>query len=169
MESSRSFTPGLSCSGIPEELLELTGPLMSMIVLPYLGRAAANRELERPVPKRQQPPASRARATRCATSVALDLPHRQGARLGRRAPRGPRTVRSGRPRASRPRTDVKAPVAPGALRAHPEHRLGPGTGAPNIWTLTERGEAIHEAIASTGMSAMSGDVPLGRGVSFVCR
>jgi hypothetical protein len=25
--------------------------------------------------------------------------------------------------------------------------LGPGTGAPNVWTLTERGEAIHEAIA----------------------
>jgi AcrR family transcriptional regulator len=32
-------------------LIELTGPLMSMIVLPYLGSAAARRELERPVPK----------------------------------------------------------------------------------------------------------------------
>lgn len=31
-------------------LLELTGPLMSMIVLPYLGPAAARRELVRPVP-----------------------------------------------------------------------------------------------------------------------
>jgi AcrR family transcriptional regulator len=31
-------------------LLELTGPLMSMIVLPYLGPAAARRELRRPVP-----------------------------------------------------------------------------------------------------------------------
>jgi DNA-binding MarR family transcriptional regulator len=25
--------------------------------------------------------------------------------------------------------------------------LGPGTGAPNIWTLTQRGQAIHAAIA----------------------
>ncbi len=33
-------------------LLELTGPLMSMIVLPYLGAASARQELERPVPKR---------------------------------------------------------------------------------------------------------------------
>jgi AcrR family transcriptional regulator len=31
-------------------LLELTGPLMSMIVLPYLGIAAARRELKRPTP-----------------------------------------------------------------------------------------------------------------------
>ncbi len=32
-------------------LLELLGPLMSMIVLPYLGAAAAKRELSRPTPK----------------------------------------------------------------------------------------------------------------------
>jgi AcrR family transcriptional regulator len=31
-------------------LIELTGPLMSMTVLPYLGTAAARRELSRPVP-----------------------------------------------------------------------------------------------------------------------
>lgn len=39
-------------SPVPEGgLLELTGPLMSMIVLPYLGSAAARKELARPVPK----------------------------------------------------------------------------------------------------------------------
>jgi AcrR family transcriptional regulator len=32
-------------------LMELTGPLMGMIVLPYLGPAAARKELDRPVPK----------------------------------------------------------------------------------------------------------------------
>jgi AcrR family transcriptional regulator/DNA-binding MarR family transcriptional regulator len=32
-------------------LIELTGSLMSMIVLPYLGQAGARRELRRPVPK----------------------------------------------------------------------------------------------------------------------
>jgi AcrR family transcriptional regulator len=43
----------LACasSGVSERgLLELTGPLMSMIVLPYLGPAAARRELARPAP-----------------------------------------------------------------------------------------------------------------------
>jgi hypothetical protein len=37
----------------PEGLLHLTGPLMGMIALPYLGAAAARRELERPVPERR--------------------------------------------------------------------------------------------------------------------
>jgi AcrR family transcriptional regulator len=36
-----------------QALLELTNPLMSMIVLPYLGPAAARKELQRPLPKRE--------------------------------------------------------------------------------------------------------------------
>ncbi len=41
-------------------LVELTNPLMSTIVLPYLGTAAARKELERPLPKhkRREPRAS---------------------------------------------------------------------------------------------------------------
>lgn len=35
-------------------LVELTGPLMSMIVLPYLGSAAARRELQQPLPERER-------------------------------------------------------------------------------------------------------------------
>lgn len=35
-----------------DSLLEITGPLMSMIVLPYLGVAAARKECDRPAPKR---------------------------------------------------------------------------------------------------------------------
>ncbi len=42
--------PGVGDGG-SGPLIELTGPLMSMIVLPYLGPAAARREVERPVPK----------------------------------------------------------------------------------------------------------------------
>ncbi len=38
-----------------DSLLELAGPLMSMIVLPYLGSAASRRELERVVPTRRAP------------------------------------------------------------------------------------------------------------------
>ena len=36
-------------------LIELLNPLMAMIVLPYLGHAAANRELKRPPPKTRSP------------------------------------------------------------------------------------------------------------------
>jgi AcrR family transcriptional regulator len=39
-----------------EPLVELTNPLMGMIVLPYLGAAAARRELERPLPVQGNPP-----------------------------------------------------------------------------------------------------------------
>jgi AcrR family transcriptional regulator len=43
----------------PGSMVELLGPLMGMIVLPYLGSAAAQRELERPVPKVARAPKSR--------------------------------------------------------------------------------------------------------------
>jgi AcrR family transcriptional regulator len=39
-------------SGETQPLVELTGPLMGMIVLPYLGLGAAQREILRPVPER---------------------------------------------------------------------------------------------------------------------
>jgi len=38
-------------------LRELTNPLMAMIALPFLGPAAARRELSRPLPERTRPPA----------------------------------------------------------------------------------------------------------------
>src|SRR5487761_1840547 len=47
---------GRIVEGDPRPLVELTNPLMSMIVLPYLGPAAARRELDRPVPT---PPSQR--------------------------------------------------------------------------------------------------------------
>jgi len=46
----RMLAPPRTGEARPEPLIELTGPLMSMIVLPYLGPAAARRELERPLP-----------------------------------------------------------------------------------------------------------------------
>ncbi|HEY5044668.1 MAG TPA: hypothetical protein VII53_02305 [Solirubrobacteraceae bacterium] len=42
---------GVSAAPAATSLRELCGPLMAMIVLPYLGRAAAIKELERPTPK----------------------------------------------------------------------------------------------------------------------
>jgi len=43
--------------GEDESMLALAGPLMSMIVLPYLGAAAARRELTRPLPAMSSRPA----------------------------------------------------------------------------------------------------------------
>jgi AcrR family transcriptional regulator len=40
----------------PDSLLELTGALMAMIVLPYLGPAAAAKEAARSMPRRRSPP-----------------------------------------------------------------------------------------------------------------
>jgi AcrR family transcriptional regulator len=47
----------------PAATLELLNPLMGMIVLPYLGQAVAQRELERPAPKGARPGKSGARAS----------------------------------------------------------------------------------------------------------
>jgi DNA-binding MarR family transcriptional regulator len=43
------------CNGGAEPMAGLLGPLMAMIVLPYLGHAAAARETARPVPRRRRP------------------------------------------------------------------------------------------------------------------
>lgn len=42
----------------PDSMLELTGALMAMVVLPYLGPAAAAKEAVRPTPRRRSPPRS---------------------------------------------------------------------------------------------------------------
>jgi AcrR family transcriptional regulator len=55
----------------PEPLTALLNPLMSVIVLPYLGTAAAQRELCKPVPEPSAPPPASPRASR--PSVGLDI------------------------------------------------------------------------------------------------
>jgi AcrR family transcriptional regulator/DNA-binding MarR family transcriptional regulator len=53
-------------------LLELTNPLMSMIVLPYLGPAAARKELQRPLPEHER----RQSQASDGASLLNDLPMR---------------------------------------------------------------------------------------------
>jgi hypothetical protein len=50
---------------VPGNLVDLANPLMSMIVLPYLGSAAARRELQQPVPEHKPRPAPNGAST-CA-------------------------------------------------------------------------------------------------------
>jgi AcrR family transcriptional regulator len=143
--------PHMGVSLAPREgdsLLALTGPLMGMIVLPYLGAAAARREFERPIPTRQTPgPRTGAdplrdvglrltyRTVRVLIAVA-ETPGASNREIGQAAGIGDQGQIS------------KLLSRLERLGLVQNTGLGPGTGAPNIWTLTERGEAIHTAIAT---------------------
>jgi AcrR family transcriptional regulator len=131
-------------------LLELAGPLMSMIVLPYLGPTAARRELKRPTPVPAHPrPSNPADPLR---DVEMRLTYR--------------TVRV-----------LTAVAALGRQNSYPSNREiglaadihdqgqisklltrlsklglientggGLARGAPNAWTLTQKGQDIEQAI-----------------------
>jgi AcrR family transcriptional regulator len=132
----------------PGPLVVFTGALMSMIVLPYLGPAAASKELARPVPKT---PAS---------------PHRaEGNPLGRLEMRLTyRTVRvllavaaspGGSNRAVADLAGISDQGQISKLLSRLERLglvsntgLGPGRGAPNAWTLTKQGEEVRGALAA---------------------
>ncbi len=132
----------------PGSFLELTGPLASMIVLPYLGPAAARKELSRPVPKA---PVKVHRGERDPLSQ-LDM------RLTYRTVRVLLAV-AGKPGDSNRGVAARAGIGDqgqiSKLLARLE-KLGlvinksaaPGAGAPNAWVLTAQGEEVHVALAA---------------------
>ncbi len=132
----------------PGNLVELVNPLTSMIVLPYLGAAAARKEIGRPTPKRQ---AKRAIPRR---DPLQDLDMRLTYR----------TVRVLMAVAVHPGSSNRT-VANGAGIADQGqiskllnrlHGLGlinnaggtPARGEPNAWTLTTKGWEVHTAITA---------------------
>jgi AcrR family transcriptional regulator len=128
-------------------LTDLTGPLMGMIVLPYLGPAAARKEIERPNPKRP----AKARVARRDPLRDLEM------RLTYR------TVRVLTAVAEQPGSSNRAVGASAGIPDQGQisklltrlHTLalientgaGSTRGEPNAWTLTARGWEIHGAIA----------------------
>jgi DNA-binding MarR family transcriptional regulator len=126
-------------------MLDLQGPLMAMIVLPYLGQAAAARELARPVPRRRRPAPPRRDPLR---DLEMRLTYR--------------TVRvllaiADRPDASNREVAEASGVHDqgqiSKLLARLEHvglvrnRDGhPVRGEPNGWWLTPRGEAVERTL-----------------------
>jgi AcrR family transcriptional regulator len=128
-------------------LLELTGPLMGMIVLPYLGAAAARRELARPAPKRTP------RGSVAHSNPLMQLEMRLTYR----------TVRVLMAVAARPGSSNRIIAdASGVMDQGQMSKLlgrlaqldlitntgaGPARGEPNAWTLTEKGWQVHGAIA----------------------
>jgi AcrR family transcriptional regulator len=127
-----------------QPLMQLYGPLMSVIVLPYLGSSVARRELQRPAPKLR----ARARSASAAESgAALEDP---GVRLTYRTVRVLTEIAehpgaSNREVAERAGIVDQGQISKLLARLQTEAliaNMGEGTtrGAPNAWRLTELGE-----------------------------
>jgi DNA-binding MarR family transcriptional regulator len=146
--------------GAAEEpaLMGLLNPLMSTIVLPYLGAAAAREQLARPMPK---PPRTRARGPARDPLTQLDI------RLTYRTMRVLLAI-GAHPRASNRQVGRAAGISDQGQISKLLARLarlglianagaGPTSGAPNSWTLTPKGTDIRDAIAApSGLSGEEG-------------
>jgi AcrR family transcriptional regulator len=130
-------------------LIELVNPLMSMIVLPYLGPAASRGELERPVSKTCAP--SRYRPT---SDLLRDL----GVRLTYRTARvllaigdcpGASNKEVGEASGAQDQGQISKLLARlenlGLIR---NDGVGPSKGASNAWTLTKRGREVQGAFVA---------------------
>jgi AcrR family transcriptional regulator len=130
-------------------LTELTGPLMAMIVAPYLGPTAARKELELPVsvPEPLTP--------RLPADPFKDLP----IRLTYRTARVLSSI-SDAPGASSKHIANLAGITDEGQTSKLLNRLqryglihdtgiGPTKGLPRAWTLTQRGENILQAVGET--------------------
>lgn len=127
-------------------LLELTGPLMSMIVLPYLGSASARQELQRPAP-----------LPRTGGRVPLANPLRDlEMRLTYRTVRVLISVAE-HPGSSNREVGLAAGMQDQGQTSKLLTRLtrlglienagaGQARGAPNQWTLTRKGIEVEQAV-----------------------
>ncbi|MFZ1154004.1 MAG: TetR family transcriptional regulator [Solirubrobacteraceae bacterium] len=136
-----------------DSLLELVGPLMGMIVLPYLGPAAACKEIERPTPRRS------AKQPIVRTDPLQGLPMRLTYR----------TMRVLMSVAEHPGSSNRALGESAGIGDQGQaskllarlHRLGlienqggdPLRGEPNAWTLTAIGKEVHDSIANLERSS----------------
>jgi AcrR family transcriptional regulator len=140
----------------PAPLRELQGQLMSLILLPYLGAAAAKRELGRTAPRLTAPtPGGRS----AVEGIGMRLTHRTACVLGAIAEH---------PGASNREVANLAGVVDQGQISKLLSRLealglvvnvgqGGFRGAPNAWTLTPRGEQVehHVRRASASQPAAS--------------
>ena len=131
-------------------LSELLNPLMSMIVHPYLGPAAARRELERPAsPCKPEPNGG---APKRPHDPFKDLP----IRLTFRTARVLAAIGSQPGASNRQIADAAGVTDQGqisrllnrleGLELIANHGNGHTKGEPNAWTLTERGQGVRNAI-----------------------
>jgi AcrR family transcriptional regulator len=129
-----------------QQLVELVNPLMGMIVHPYLGAAAARRELERATPRASPP----------TLDDAADPFRGLAIRFTYRTARVLATIAATPGASNRLVADNSGIVDEGQmsrllLRLQrsglvENHGEGRPKGEPNAWRLTERGEAVHAAL-----------------------
>jgi AcrR family transcriptional regulator len=132
---------------------QLLGPLMSIIVLPYLGAGAAKRELGRPTP-----PVSRGRAAR---APAQDPLQGLNMRLTYRTVRVLMTIAEHPGASNREIADGSGIIDQGqiskllnrlaGLELVANRGQGHEQGAPNAWHLTARGAKVERATRPTLM------------------
>jgi AcrR family transcriptional regulator len=138
--------------GADDPLVGLLNPLMSMIVLPYLGAAAARKELSQPVPT----PANR--GTRAGMDPLRDLEMRLTYRtvrvllaIGELGGQGsyPSNRQVGDAAGIRDQGQVSKLLARLEHLGLTENAAHPQVkGEPNAWRLTERGGEVREAISA---------------------
>jgi AcrR family transcriptional regulator len=130
----------------PGAFVELLNPLMGMIVLPYLGTAAASRELKRPMPPRSERPLGTGRDP--LRELDMRLTYRTVRVL---------TAAAQAPGASNRQLADAAGVHDQGQISKLLARLktlglienigaGPLKGEPNAWQLTAKGQQIDQAI-----------------------
>jgi AcrR family transcriptional regulator len=137
---------------VSSPLIELCGPLMAMIVHPYLGPTPARKELERPVAATQSP------TPRGDADPFKGLP----IRFTYRTARVLSTIAKDPGASNRHIADSSGISDEGQMsrllrrlngcELIENHGEGHAKGEPNAWTLTPRGQAIHTAIAGQGVA-----------------
>jgi AcrR family transcriptional regulator len=132
------------------QLVELVNPLMSMIVLPYLGANAARRELQRAIPKHSEDASER--------TLLADPFKDAGMRLTYRTVRVLMAIHEHPEVSNRLIADTAEIKDQGQVskllgrlqRAGMVSNtgLGPKRGAPNAWTLTSSGQQVTNSICA---------------------
>jgi AcrR family transcriptional regulator/DNA-binding MarR family transcriptional regulator len=130
---------------------ELTGALMSMIVLPYLGPAAARREFGRPVPKRRV--IAHADPGDPLREVGMRLTYRTMRVLSSIAEYpGASNRQIGRGAGLEDQGQISKLLARlQRLELVQNTRSAAARGAPNAWDLTQRGWNVQRAIAEQSL------------------
>lgn len=133
----------------PGRLVELAGPLMGMIALPYLGASEARRELARPAPK------DAARGNRASSGAGTLM--RLEMRLTYRTVRVLMAIAEHPGSSNKVVADASGVMDQGQmskllarlaqLNLITNAGLGPTRGEPNAWTLTDKGWQVQGAIA----------------------
>jgi AcrR family transcriptional regulator len=146
---ARLLVPARVVKGGRPALVELTNPLIRMIALPYLGAAAARKELDRPLPKHRR----RAPHASDGAGHLNDLPMRVTYRT-----MCVLSAIASKPGASNARIGQAAGITDQGQMSKLLHRLeklglilnggaGQARGMSNAWTLTPTGVQVERAMS----------------------